>query len=119
MKVQKCSNILDDYISIGLVLLHPLIKLQSLDEKYLLIESQSLAGVQSGLNINTLHKSTICSLGRSKVNTPPKEFEIFFLYLLLCYLIFIHHPTTETRLVFFTFQYALHHYHTLNQELLK
>lgn len=46
MKVQKCSNILDDYISIRLVLLHPLIKLQYHDEKYLLIESQqSLAGV--------------------------------------------------------------------------
>ena len=58
MKVQKCSNILDDYISIGLVLLRPLIKLQSHDEKYLLIGSQSLAGVQSGSIINTLHKST-------------------------------------------------------------
>ena len=45
MKVQKCSNILDDYILIGLVLLHPLIKLQSHDEKFLPIESQSLAGV--------------------------------------------------------------------------
>ena len=44
MEVQKCSNILDDYISIGLVLLRPLIKLQSHDEKYLLIESQYLAG---------------------------------------------------------------------------
>ena len=58
MEVQKCSNILDDYISIGLVLLRPLIKLQSHDEKYLLIESQSLADVQSGSNINTLHKNT-------------------------------------------------------------
>ena len=58
MEVQKCSNILDDYISIELVLLRPLIKLQSHDEKYLLIESQSLAGVQSGSNINTLHKNT-------------------------------------------------------------
>ena len=58
MEVQKCSNILDDYVSIGLVLLRPLIKLQSHDEKYLLIESQSLAGVQSGSNSNTLHKNT-------------------------------------------------------------
>ena len=58
MEVQQSSNILDDYISIELVLLRPLIKLQSHDEKYLLIESQSFAGVQSGSNINTLHKNT-------------------------------------------------------------
>ena len=47
-------------------------------KKYLLIESQSLAGVQSGSNINTLHKSTIRSLGRSEVNIPPNAFEMFF-----------------------------------------